>query len=259
MDISRVKMTNPLLDTSSLPRFAEITPDDVLPALEALIASQRNRLTALLDNTPDPDFDSLVAPLEDMEHELSRVWSPVSHLQSVLGSREWRDAYNAALPILTEFGMEISQNGRLQKAYAEVDSKLPADAGEARKSTVAHALRDFRLAGVDLPDREKARFKEIMQELAATQAEFDHRIQDASDAWTLHVDDAGELDGLPEQTLQRAAHESAKQGREGFLLTLDYPTYHAVRNTRRESRAARDLLSRLGHSRVGPGRRRAVG
>ncbi len=234
-------MSNPLLDTSSLPRFADITPDHVLPALEQLIAAQRSKLDELLDSTPDPDFDSLVAPLEDMEHELSRVWSPVSHLQGVLGSREWRDAYNAALPILTEYGTEISQNARLQKAYARVDNGLPADVSESRRSAVAHALRDFRLAGVDLPDADKARFKEIMQSLAATQADFDHNIQDASDAWSLHIDDASELDGLPVQALARAEADAAKQERGGWLLTLDYPTYHAVM-THAENRGLRESL-----------------
>ena len=97
-------MSNPLLDTSSLPRFAEIEPEHVLPALEHLISAHRSQLDRLLENSADPDFDSLVLPLEDMEHELSRVWSPVSHLQGVLGSSEWREAYNAALPVLTEYG-----------------------------------------------------------------------------------------------------------------------------------------------------------
>ena len=232
-------MSNPLLDTSSLPRFADIAPEDVLPALEELIAAQRSRLDSILDNTPDPDFDSLIAPVENMEHELSRVWSPVSHLQGVLGSREWRDAYNAALPLLTEYGTEISQNARLQQAYAHVHSHLPADAGEARRSTIAHALRDFRLAGVDLPDAEKARFKEIKQQLAAVQANFDHNIQDSSDAWILHLDDADELDGMPSPVIERASAEASKQGRDGWLLTLDYPTYHAVM-THAENRGLRE-------------------
>ena len=234
-------MSNPLLDTSSLPRFKDITPEDVVPALEELIASHRSRLAELLDNTPDPDFDSLVAPLEDMEHELSRIWSPVGHLQSVLGSRDWRDAYNAALPIMTEFGMEISQNDRLQKAYAHVHERLPSDSTEARKSTVTQALRDFRLAGVDLPEKEKARFKEIMQELAATQADFDHKVQDASDAWVLHSNDREELDGLSAQSLERAAAEAAKRDRDGWLLTLDYPTYHAIM-THAENRGLRETF-----------------
>jgi len=86
-------MTNPLLDTSSLPRFADIAPEHVMPALSELIAAHRQKLDELLDTQSEPDFASLVAPLEEMDHELSRVWSPVSHLQGVLGSRDWRDAY----------------------------------------------------------------------------------------------------------------------------------------------------------------------
>jgi oligopeptidase A len=234
-------MSNPLLDTSSLPRFAEIAPEHVLPALEHVIAAHRSRLDELLNNNSDPDFDSLVAPLEDMEHELSRVWSPVSHLQGVLGSPEWREAYSSALPILTEYGTELSQNTRLQQAYARVDVRLPSDASEAQRNVVTHALRDFRLAGVDLPDQEKRRFREIMQSLAAIQADFDHKIQDASDAWALPVDDAEELEGLSPQVLRRAAMEASRRGLEGWLLTLDYPTYHAVM-THAENRGLRETF-----------------
>ena len=199
-----------------------------MPALNELIAAHRQKLDELLDNTPEPNFDSLVAPLEEMDHELSRVWSPVSHLQGVLGCPEWREAYNNALPLLTEYGTELSQNSRLQQAYAAVDRDLTVAAGPAKKSVVAQALRDFRLAGVDLPDAKKARFKEIMQVLAATQAAFEHNVQDASDAWSLHIEDENELAGLPQQTIERASAEARKRDRQGMLLTLDYPTYDAV-------------------------------
>jgi len=232
-------MTNPLLDTSSLPRFGDIAPKHVIPALTQLIADHRQRLDELLSNTPDPDFDTLVAPLEDMEHELSRVWSPVSHLQGVLDSREWRDAYNEALPLLTEHGTELSQNARLQRAYARVDESLPADAGPAQRSTVEHALRDFRLAGVDLGKSDKERFRTIMRELAATQANFEHNIQDAADAWLLHLDHEADLEGLPRRTMSRAASEAEKRSRDGWLLTLDHPTYDAVM-THAENRGLRE-------------------
>ena len=221
-------MPNPLLDTSSLPRFAELAPEQVAPALGELIAAHRQKLEALLDETPEPDFDTLVAPLEEMEHELARVWSPVSHLQGVLGSGQWREAYNAALPLLTEHGTELSQNSRLQQAYAAVAERLPEDVSAARRSVVEHALRDFRLAGVDLPENEKARFKAIMQQLAATQAAFEHNIQDSQDAWSLHIGDESELAGLPQQAVVRAAAEARKRDRQGWLLTLDYPTYDMV-------------------------------
>ena len=95
-------MTNPLLDTASLPRFGDILPEHVAPALSELIAAHREKLNELLDKADDPTFASLVAPLEEMDHELSRVWSPVSHLQGVLGSREWRDAYNKAVQAYIE-------------------------------------------------------------------------------------------------------------------------------------------------------------
>jgi len=221
-------MPNPLLDLSSLPRFNELAPDQVVPALSELIAEHRQKLEVLLDENAQPDFDTLVAPLEEMEHELSRVWSPVNHLQGVLESKEWREAYNAALPLLTEYGTELSQNSRLQRAYAAVARQLPGTASPARKSVVEQALRDFRLAGVDLPEADKARFKEIMQQLAATQAAFEHNIQDSQDAWSLAVANEGELAGLSPQIVARAAGEARKRDRQGWLLTLDYPTYDAV-------------------------------
>lgn len=221
-------MPNPLLDTSSLPRFKALEPEHVVAAISELIAQHRQKLDALLSASPDPDFDMLVPPIEEMEHELSRVWSPVSHLQSVLGSREWREAYNDALPLLTEHSTELSQNSRLQQAFAAVQRKLPADAAPAQRKLVEHALRDFRLAGVDLPEAEKARFKEIMQQLAATQAAFEHNIQDAQDAWSLHISDEPDLAGLSEQVIERASAEARRRDRQGWLLTLDYPTYDAV-------------------------------
>lgn len=221
-------MNNPLLDTSSLPRFGEISPDHVLPAIEQIISDHRKQLNALLDETGEPSFDSLVVPVELMEHELGRVWSPVIHLQSVLGSRDWREAYKQALPLLTEHGTEISQNARLQQAYAGVGKSLSADASESHRSAVDHALRNFHLAGVDLPATDKNRFKEIMQDLAAIQASFEHKVQDASDAWSLHILDAAELAGVPKQTMDRAAEDAAHKQLEGWLLSLDYPTYDSI-------------------------------
>jgi len=220
-------MSNPLLDTNNLPRFADIRPDHVIPALEQVIAGNRRKIDELLASDT-ADFDSIVRPLESMEHELSRVWSPVSHLQGVLGSADWREAYNNALPLLTEYGTELSQNVQLHDAYTRVAGTLKENGRGAERSTVSHALRDFRLAGVDLPEAEKQRFKAIMQELAAIQARFEQNVQDASDAWKLEIDDAGELAGLPEQTIKRARADAEADNRDGWLLNLDYPTYDAV-------------------------------
>ena len=221
-------MTNPLLDTSSLPRFDEIQPEHVLPAIKQVIADNRAQLDELLGSDAQPDIDAFVAPVEHMDHELGRVWSPVSHLQSVLGSTDWRDAYKQALPILTDYGTELSQNVELQRAYAEVGRRLPDDASAESRSAVEHALRDFHLAGVDLEKSAKDRFKAIMQELADIQATFEHNVVDASDAWSLHITDPDNLLGLPDMTITRAAEDAKEKSLDGWLLSLDYPTYDAV-------------------------------
>ncbi len=209
-------MSNPLLDTTDLPQFDHIRPEHAVPALEELIAAHRQKLAALLKDPKARDFESLVAPLEEMGHELGRIWSPVSHLQSVLDSPEWRDAYNASLPLMTEHGTELSQNKRLQEAYQQVGDAMSDNAAPAMQMLIEQALRDFRLSGVALPDAEKARYKEIRQEIAGLQARFDQNVQDATDHWHFHTTDEADVAGIPESVLQRTVEDAASKGVEGF-------------------------------------------
>ncbi len=221
-------MSNPILDTSGLPRFSAISPEHALPALQELIAAHRQKLATLLDNPDTHDFASLIPPLEEMNHELSRVWSPIGHLQAVLDDPAWRDAYNASLPLITEHGTELSQNKQLQEAYRHVADTMPADASPAMRMLVLQELRDFRLAGVALPEDDKARYREIAQELATLQATFDQNVQDATDSWSFHATRASQVSGLPETVVQRARDEAEAEGVEGWWFKLDYPNYHAV-------------------------------
>lgn len=221
-------MTNPLLDTSALPRFADLAPEHAEPALRKLIAEHRQKLATLLDNPDTTNFDSLVTPLEEMDHELCRVWSPVGHLQSVLGDPGWRDAYNTCLPLLTAHGTELSQNSKLQQAFERISKSMPSDATPASRAVVNNALRDFRLAGVALSAEKKEQFREAKQQLAITQALFDQNVQDSTDAWHTQVDDEHVLAGLPTSVLDRAKMDAAEHKHGGWRLTLDYPTYHAV-------------------------------
>jgi len=242
-------MSNPLLDTTGLPQFDHIRPEHAVPALEELIAAHRQKLAALLDDPEARDFDSLVAPLEEMGHELDRTWSPVSHLQSVLDSPEWRDAYNDSLPLMTEHGTELSQNKRLQEACQQVSDALPDDATPAMQMLIEQALRDFRLSGVALPDAEKARYKEIRQGIAGLQARFDQNVQDATDHWHFHTTDAADVAGIPVSVLQRTAEDAASEGEEGWWFKLDYPNYHAVM-THCAARSVRETFYRAWSTRA---------
>ncbi|HEX2139916.1 MAG TPA: oligopeptidase A, partial [Woeseiaceae bacterium] len=221
-------MSNPLLDCQALPRFAEIRPEHALPALTETIAEHRRRLARLLDDPEARDFESFVVPLEEMHHELARIWSPVGHLHAVLEDPAWREAYNDCLPLLTEHGTELAQNKALQQVFEDLSRSLPPGAPEAQRTLVEKALRDFRLGGVALPESEKAAFREAMQELAAVQAKFEQNLQDATDSWSFRTDDEALLRGLPEQTVERARADAARRGESGWRLSLDYPTWQAV-------------------------------
>ena len=242
-------MPNPLLDTSSLPRFHEIAPEHAVPALRELIAAHRGKLAELLADPAPKNFTSLIAPLEEMSHELSRVWSPISHLQSVLDDPAWREAYNATLPLMTEYSTELSQNAQLQQAYEQVSAALPGHATPAMHMLIEQELRDFRLAGVALPAEEKARYKDLMQELAAAQASFDQNVQDDTDAWHFHALDEMQVAGLPAPVRERAQQQAREQSKDGWWLKLDYPTYHAVM-THGDDRVLREAFCRAWSTRA---------
>ena len=221
-------ISNPLLDTADLPRFREIKPEHALPALRELISAHRQKLATLISSDTPPDFHTLIRPLEEMQHELRRTFSPVTHLQSVLGDPAWRDAYNAALPLLTEHNTEIAQNKALFDAYARVADSLPAEATETQRALLRHALRDFRLGGVALDDERKSEFREIRQELARLQAAFEHNVQDSTDSWHIDIDDEQRLAGLPASVVARAQQTAADLGMSGYRLSLDLPTWQAI-------------------------------
>ena len=242
-------MSNPLLDTSDLPRFDAIKPQHAVPALGELIAAHRQKLAALLDDESARNFDSLVFPLEEMSHELSRVWSPISHLQSVLDDPGWRDAYNESLPLLTEHGTELSQNKKLQEAYQQVADSMPPSATPAMRTLIEQELRDFRLAGVALPEEKKARYRDLMQELAALQAKFDQNLQDATDAWHFHTTEEVDVRGIPEPVVRRAREDASAEDADGWWFRLDYPTYHAIM-THGDSRRVREAFYRAWSTRA---------
>ena len=222
-------MKNPLLETDGLPPFSRIKPEHVEPAVDELLAENRRVLQQRLDATDDYSWDNLIAPLEDAEDRLNKAWSPVSHLNSVVNSEELRKAYNACLPKLSDHATEIHQNERLFHAYEAVAARedFPRLTAAQRKS-INDALRDFHLSGVDLPADQKTRYKEIAQRLSELSSRFEENLLDATNAWHKHITDGAALSGLPDSALGVARQAAAREGKEGWLLNLDFPAYFAV-------------------------------
>jgi oligopeptidase A len=158
-------VNNPLLQIESLPAFDLIEAAHARPALEQVLAENRARLTELT-SLATPTFASLVVPVEELSYRLSRVWSPIGHLNAVANSTAMRAAYNECVPLLTAYSSELGQNSALQSAYAYVLQHEGSTLDAAQKRVVENALRDFRLAGVDLPAERKTRYREVVQRLA---------------------------------------------------------------------------------------------
>ena len=218
---------NPLLQDTPLPRFDAIAPEQVEPAISRLIAEQRARV-AQIEAEPAPSFKSVVEPLEELQHRLSRVWSPVGHLNAVMNSEPLRAAYNACLPLLSEYHTDLAQSERLYRAYAHVAQNEAKALDGVQREVIEHALREFRLAGVALDAASKARFKAVMMELSRLSAKFEENVLDATNAWSYPVRDRGELAGINEGILEQAQRRAAEQGSEGWLFGLDQPSYVAV-------------------------------
>ncbi|MCK4587619.1 MAG: oligopeptidase A [Gammaproteobacteria bacterium] len=219
-------MTNPLLNLVDLPPFSAIKPEHVEPAIDQILTDNRAAIADLLKSPEQKTWDNLVVPMEDLEDRLTRAWSPVSHMNSVLNSDELRDAYNACLPKLSQYATELGQNESLYAAF-ELIAKA-TDLSTSQQKAIDNALRDFRLSGVDLAEDKKTRFMEIKQELSTLTANFSQNVLDATQAWSKHITNKKELAGLPDSAIAMAKQTAEQNELSGYLLTLEFPSYFAV-------------------------------
>lgn len=225
-------MTNPLmemLDTGALPPFDRIRPEHAEPALDSMLSANRRDMEALLARSAPYTWETLVAPMDAMEDRLERLFAPISHLNAVMNSPRWREAYNACVQKLSEYSTEVGQNADLYHAYrALAESRDFKTLEAAQQKLVEDALRDFRLSGVALDADAKGRFKAIAQRLSELSTRFEENLLDATQAWQKHIADEAELAGLPDSARAQARAKAREKNMDGWLLTLDMPSFFAV-------------------------------
>ncbi|MBF7144430.1 MULTISPECIES: oligopeptidase A [Pseudomonas] len=222
--------TNPLLQPYDLPPFSAILPEHVQPAIERILADNRAAVSALLEQQGShPTWEGLVLAMDELNDRLGAAWSPVSHLNAVCNSPELRQAYEACLPALSAYSTEMGQNPKLFKAFEALASG-PASEGfdVAQKTILEHSLRDFRLSGIDLPPEQQQRYAEVQSKLSELGSTFSNQLLDATQAWTKHVTDEAVLAGLTDSAKAQMAAAAQAKGLEGWLITLEFPSYYAV-------------------------------
>lgn len=232
---------NPLLQDFDLPPYSQIKPEHVEPAVDQILADSRAAIAKLLEaQQANPSWDGLVLALDELGARLGRAWSPVSHLNSVCNSPELRAAYEACLPKLSEYWTEMGQNKPLFQAYeALAQSPAAADFDVAQKTILEHALRDFRLSGIDLPAEQQKRYGEIQMRLSELTSKFSNQLLDATQAWTKHITDEAVLSGLTDSAKAQMKQAAEAKGLDGWLITLEFPSYYAVM-TYADDRALRE-------------------
>jgi len=235
---------NPLLDFSGLPRFADLRPEHVSPAVDQLVGEARAAMAGAASAETPPRWEAFVAPLEDANERLSRAWGQVAHLHAVLDSPPLREAYNANLPKITQYYTELGQNEALFAKYRALRAGSEFDQLSApRRAIVEHALRDFRLGGAELPADEKTRFAQIQDEAARCSAKFSENLLDATNAFSIVIEDRTRLAGLPQDALGAALEAAQKAGKAGWKFTLHMPSYLPLMQYA-EDRALRETMYR---------------
>ncbi|MBS0287112.1 MAG: oligopeptidase A [Proteobacteria bacterium] len=222
-------MTNPLLKDTPLPLFKEIKAQDVEPAILELINLNLKTIDELVATQAAPTWATLIEPIEDLDDNLSKAWSPVGHLNAVVNTPELRTAYNNCLPKLSEYSTKVGQNQALYAAYLHLQSspEFSQLTGEQQK-VITNALRDFKLQGVALAQDKREEFASLSQTLSQLESQFQDNVMDATDHWHLDVTDSQLLAGLPEQAIKLAKQVAEKANVSGWRLTLDFPCYQSI-------------------------------
>ncbi|OEE10999.1 oligopeptidase A [Aliivibrio fischeri] len=222
-------MSNPLLTFTDLPPFSQIKPEHIQSAVEQAIADCRAKIEEVLASDVTPSWESIIVPLAETDDRLSRIWSPVSHLNSVKNSEAWREAYEACLPELSEYGTWVGQHKGLYEAYKSIkESEAFASLSQAQQKTIIDELRDFDLSGIGLPADQQKRYGEISKRSSELSSNFSNNVLDATMGWSKHITDEKELSGLPESAMAAAKAAAEAKELDGWLLTLEMPSYLPV-------------------------------
>ncbi|MDI1298342.1 M3 family metallopeptidase [Methylotenera sp.] len=237
-------MSNPLLYLAGLPKFNEVKPEHVSPAIDSLLTEGRALVESLATATEAPTWENFALKLEDHSDKISRAWSQVGHMNAVVNSPELREAYNENLAKLTDYGSDMSQDERLYAKYKATQASAGfANLTPTQQKIINNEVRDFKLGGAELPEAQKARFKEVSEELSKLGSKFEENILDNTNDFAHYVEDIADLAGIPADAIEAALEAAKAEDKTGYRFSLQFPSYMPVLQYG-ENRALRETLYR---------------
>ncbi|MBL0731023.1 M3 family metallopeptidase [Piscinibacter sp. HJYY11] len=221
-------MSNPLLDTTGLPHFAQIKPEHVTPAITELLAVADAALERATSDEVPADYDAMSAVLDVATERLHSAWGAVAHLNHVADNPELRAVYNENIPKITEFHTRLGADERLYAKYKAIATSPAATRlNAARKKALSNAMRDFVLSGAELQGAARERYAQIQERHAALTTAYSEHVMDATDSYALYVDES-RLAGVPDDVKQASRAAAEAEGKPGHKLTLHFPSYFPV-------------------------------
>lgn len=229
-----------MMSSTRFPQFAQFDAEEFVSKLDHLLQNHLQQVNTLLQSNSTYTWENLMDPLDDMEDELEKLWSPMSHLHAVVNSKPLRECYQTCLPKLSAYESAIGHNQDLYQAIKSIDrTSLAAVQIKILEDTLQH----FELAGVALSADQKQRFEAIQSRLSDLSNQFENHVLDAGQAFELHVTEPERMAGLPEHALHRAKALAEEKKRSGWVLNLEFPCYVAV-VTYANDRALREEIYR---------------
>ena len=217
---------NPLLNRDTLPSFSKIKHDHITSAVDTIITENKQAINQIELNSADPSWENFVVPLEIIDEKLSRVWSQIGHLNSVVNSEELRKEYNKNLGKISLYYSELAQNLKIFTGFKNLTLKKNySKLSVIQKKIVNDELVGFKLGGIDLSTKKQNTFKEIKSTLSKLSAKFEENLLDSVNAFNLHITSKNILSGLPTNILKSAQLKANENKKKGWLFTLDFPTY----------------------------------
>ena len=217
---------NPLLNRDTLPSFSKIKHDHITSAVDTIITENKQAINQIELNSADPSWENFVVPLEIIDEKLSRVWSQIGHLNSVVNSEELRKEYNKNLGKISLYYSELAQNLKIFTGFKNLTLKKNySKLSVIQKKIVNDELVGFKLGGIDLSTNKQNTFKEIKSTLSKLSAKFEENLLDSVNAFNLHITSKDILSGLPTNILKSAQLKANENKKKGWLFTLDFPTY----------------------------------
>ena len=223
---------------TQLPQFNHLDLQHYTETLDEQLNTNLKKIEELLKHAAPFTWDNLMEPLEDMNDELEKFWSPLSHLHAVMNSKELRECYQACLPKLSTYETTIGHNRALYEAIKSLNKQV---LNPTQLKIIEDQLLDFELAGVALSAENKHRFETIETRLSSLSNQFDNHVLDATQAYTLPILDESHLQGMPAHALHAAKLLAEEKKLPGWVISLEIPSFIAVM-THADDRALRESI-----------------